>query len=455
MMRIVRSLLANLAALLLSLVLAVIIWVNALQIEDPTVRRSLQIPVSFIGLPENATMILPANPSQQNVLVAYEGPTSIVNEITAENFSATVDLQSENANIDVESPAPEEITVHLEALISRDIPVELEIRGSVARGHTMGEPLVDPEAITVVGTASEVERLDFARVTVFLNNDRQTVNESPEPIFYDRQGRIASVSGLQLSTNRVEVTIPINESADFANKVITVDIVGEPAPGYRVLGATVEPSSVLVTGSPTQLALPFRVQTEPIDITGLTSTFEDQVSLVLPEGITLDEVQEITATVQIEPFSSTKIYDRPVDVQGLDEELEATLDPDTVRVVLFGPSPVLDVLADQEVRVSVDLFGLEEGEYSLEPDVDIPDRGLELRSIQPSVITVDITRSVTLTREVTQTMTLNGISWWPELGNGAENNVEAATGHFGGSSFAWLPFVLLIAKRPRRKEETV
>jgi YbbR domain-containing protein len=417
MMRLARPLIANLATLILSFLLAVVIWVNAMQVDDPDLKRPLQIPVTFIGLPEDVTRISPAN-NNPLVLITYEGPTSIVTELSQEDFTAIVDLsdvplgsdvsvpieiQAKDTRVTLEAPSPETLVVRLEKLVTREIDVQPDIRGEVARGYTMGNVLIDPPVISVTGTESEVDHLAFAQVTVYLNNDTQTRIESPQPLFYDRQRRVASVSGLQLSTEEVEVTIPINESADFANRVITADVIGQVAPGYRVLGVTVEPSSVLVTGRPTQLALPFRVQTEPIDITGLTETFQDQVSLVLPDGITLDSVTEITVTVQIEPFSSTKIYNQPIELLGVNEDLEVTMTPDTVRVVLFGPSPVLDTLTEQEVRVSLDLFGLEPGEYSLEPDVTIPDRGLELRSIQPSVIEVTLTESLTKTNEITNT----------------------------------------------------
>lgn len=417
MMRMARSLIANLATLILCFILAVIIWINAMQVDDPDIRRAVQIPATFIGLPEDVTRLSPTDDNPP-VLISYEGPSSVVSELNQSDFTAIIDLsevplgsqvsvpvdiQAENTAVSLDAPIPETITVRLERLVTREIEVVPDIRGEVARGHTMGEPLIDPPVIAVTGTETEVDRLDFAQVTVFLNDDTQTVIEAPQPLFYNRQGRIASVSGLQLSTELIQVTIPINESADFANKVITADVVGEVAPGYRVLGVTIEPSSVLVTGLPTLLAQPFRVQTEPIDITGLTETFEDQVSLVLPAGITLDSVTEITVTVQIEPFSSTKIYNQPVELLGITEEMTATIDPDTVRVVLFGPSPVLDTLTEQEVRVSLDLFGLEPGSYTLEPDVDVPDRGLELRSIQPAVIDVVITEAITPTGDLSDT----------------------------------------------------
>ena len=377
----------------------------------------------------------------------------MVSELSPDDFSAIIDLsevplgsevsvpvevQTTNTQVTLDDPIPNIVTVRLEKLVTRQIDVELEIRGDVARGHTMGEPLIDPPVISVTGTESEVDRLDFAQVTVFLNDDTQTRIESPQPLFYNRQGRVASVSGLQLSADQVQVTIPINESADFASKVITADVVGQPAPGYRVLGVTIEPSSVLVTGRPTQLALPFRVQTEPIDITGLTETFESQVSLLLPEGISLDSVDEITVTVQIEPFSSTKIYNLPIELLGVNEALEVTVDPDTVRVVLFGPSPVLDTLTEQEVRVSLDLFGLELGEYSLEPDVDVPDRGLELRSIQPSVIDVIITEPITPTENFSDIESLP-LDIQQTLATDCDESTAVSTPSRLPTNFAWLP----------------
>ena len=196
-MRMARSLLANLATLILSFILAVVIWVNAMQVDDPDIKQALQVPATFIGLPEDVTRVSPAN-NAPPVLITYEGPSSIVSELSQDDFSAIIDLsdiplgsdvnvpieiQVQDTRVTLEPPIPETITVRLEKLVTREIDVELEIRGEVARGHMMGEPLIDPPVIAVTGTESEVDRLDFAQVTVFLNDDTQTRIESPQPLF--------------------------------------------------------------------------------------------------------------------------------------------------------------------------------------------------------------------------------------------------------------------------------
>lgn len=415
-MKLIRHILSNLLTLLLAFALALLIWIRASQLQDPVRNQSIQIPIEFVNKPEPSVLVSPD--SRESVQISFSGPASVVNQLTAEDFSATVDLsdvpfgrelpvdidvQQESDEVEMLFKIPEQIDVHLEQVVTRDVPVVLDIRGSVARGHSQGEALVEPPAISVEGSASRVESLDFARVTIFLNNARENVVESPQPIFYDRQGRVASVGGLDLSTEQVEVTIPINESAGFAEKLITVDWVGEPAIGYRLLSVDVEPPSVLVRGRPTQLNALNRVQTEEIDIAGLTESFRQQVTLDLPEGITLAEVEEIFVDIEIQPILTTDTYNRVPELQGLGNDLAATIEPDDVRVFLFGPLPVLDALSGEEVRVTIDLFGLVTGTYSLEPEVDVPDRGIEVRSVEPPLVTVEITRALTVTNGVTET----------------------------------------------------
>ena len=134
------------------------------------------------------------------------------------------------------------------------------------------------------------------------------------------------------------------------------------------------------------------------------------MALALPAGITQEEVQEIIVEIDIEPLFTTDTYTPQVLIQGLDKDLAAIVDPESVRVILYGPLPILETLLDEEVQVTIDLFGLMTGTYSLEPDVSFPDRGIELRSIQPAQVTVEITAPLTITNELSGTIPMTGTS---------------------------------------------
>lgn len=402
------ELLTNLATFFLALVLAFFIWMSASETEDPIRTRFLEVPVEYVGLPSDTTLV-DVDP-RQTVQIRLEGPDSVLQDFNPEDFTATVDLSqvpsgervSVNINVSSSKPGaeisfitPEQVEVTLEQQVTREVPIELDIRGSVARGHTQGEPLLEPQTIRVSGPESLVNQLDFALVTIFLNSTEESLVETSSPIFYDQAGRVASVSALDLSQDEVTVTIPVEESAGFADKLVTVVWTGEPAPGYRLLSVTADPPSVLVEGRPAQVNLLTNVTTEPIDIDGLTESFQQIAVLDLPNGISVDPDVNVTVNIEIEPILTTSSYNRVPEARGMRPGYEALIEPEQVRVVLFGPLPLLDSLAEEDVRVILDLFGLEPGRYSIVPDVDIPDRGIEIRSVQPSAVMVTISETVT------------------------------------------------------------
>jgi YbbR domain-containing protein len=250
-----------------------------------------------------------------------------------------------------------------------------------------------------------VNDLAEGRVTIFLDDAREDITEERSPTFYDNEGNVASVVGLTISPEEVVVIIPIDELAGFAEKPITVDWVGEPAPGYRLLDVKAEPTSVQVTGSPAEL-IGLRIQTEPVDISGLDESTTFQVALDLPDGVGVVDVQPIVVTVEIEPILTSDVVRRPVEIRALGEGFEAVVEPDQVRVFLFGPLPVLDSLEEDDIRVTVNLLNLITGTYVLEPLVRVSAEEVEVRSTQPAVVTVIITSIVSPTEGITGTETL-------------------------------------------------
>jgi YbbR domain-containing protein len=416
MIRLIKSLAANIATLSLSLVLAILIWGVAVQANDPDRQLTLRLDIQVIGRPADSAVVL----EPETVEVVIDGPGSILDEVSGDEFTAEVDLAdlsgSEGAipinvrhdlqGVEIAFQVPEQARVSVERIVRREIPVRVEVRGSAARGYELGEPFADPATIPVSGVASRVEALSEARVTVFLDNPQQDVVLTRRPVFYDSQGNIAGVNGLDVGAEEVDVTVPVDQLAGFAAKPIIVDWEGEPAQGYRLLDVSVEPDSVLVTGRPAQLDALSRVRTEPIDITGLKSSQTFPVTLDLPEGIELDEVQPVIVEIEIEPILTSSVIRKTPEIRALQQGLTMTLDVEEVRVFLFGPLDKLDSLVDEDVRVTLDLFGLDVGTYRLEPDVDVFVSDVEIRSLQPPQLTVTITRTMTSTEEITSTITL-------------------------------------------------
>jgi len=408
MFRRTNNFLAELLTILLSLVLAIVIWVTAVRANNPFTNRTFELTVQLQGLPDNA---LVTNPVQTAVRIEVNGPTATLNQLQADDFLAVVDLsqlpfgeanapiqvQFQLENVTLVSQFPETTLVLLERQTTRNVPVLVTPRGSPARGHLANDPVVDPQTIQISGPASRVEEITEARVTVLLDDAREDIIVTRRPLFYDQQGNVVGTNGLSLSQSEVNVTIPIAQLADFAEKTVVVDWIGEPAPGYRLLNVTNEPRTVFVTGSPEVLNNLGSIQTEPIDITGATATISVQAALILPEGVNLDSVQSILVVIEIEPILSSSVVSVVPEIRALGPGLTATLSVDTVRVILYGPLPVLDSISPDDVLVTLDLLGLTEGTHSVAPNPLVTANGVTIRSIQPTIVTVIISATVTPT----------------------------------------------------------
>jgi len=72
-----------------------------------------------------------------------------------------------------------------------------------------------------------------------------------------------------------------------------------------------------------------------------------------------------------------------------------------VDVILSGPVPVLNTLKPSDIRVIVDLTGLDVGAYQLSPEVDFLPPQVKIESILPATVEVSVSLAPTPTQTIT------------------------------------------------------
>ncbi|MFN2187521.1 MAG: YbbR-like domain-containing protein, partial [Candidatus Promineifilaceae bacterium] len=215
-MRSIRGALANITTLFLALILALVIWAAAVRASDPVATRILEIDVQTVGIPAQATMI---TSPPDTVFITIEGPESTLENTSSAEFQAIIDL-SETPYAEVEVPidviytgddthltiisqSPEAATVRMEQIITREIPISVQVRGDVARGHTRGETRIEPDTVQITGPSPRVSNLAEGRVTILVVDAKEDVSQERPPTFYVIDGNVASVVGLTVSPAEV------------------------------------------------------------------------------------------------------------------------------------------------------------------------------------------------------------------------------------------------------------
>lgn len=387
--------------LLMSVVLAIALWVFVTDTENPTIVDTFQQPiqVEVVNVRESLGVAnrLPA------VNVRISAPSDVWDDLTAADFRATVDLsgldaRSQEVPVQVEVEGvrgvrvvetdPRMITVNLEDLVSKTVPVEARAVGSLPIGYELGEVSPASSGVVVTGPESLVELVAAAGADVVVTGLTVSVEQtvSLKPLGASR----AEIGGVRLEPATMRVIVGIDQSTIVRTVPLGVEVTGSPAPGFRVTSVSVSPPAVQVQGALVSVQQVDSIALAPVNVNGARSDIVRSVAVPLPDGLTFAGVERATITVTIEATpGSTRTSIAPVAV-GLPPTLQASFEPATVEVRLSGPLPVLNALGAGEFAAEVDLAGLPAGTHTLPVQVRAPE-GVTVDSVQPETVRVTIT----------------------------------------------------------------
>ncbi len=408
----------NLGSLFLALILALVVWVSAVVTSDPNLQQIYPRPVTLerIGKDSNLQIIGEDVPTQ--VRVTIDAPQTIWNQLTnnPNSVSAWIDLTGlgpgdHTVPVKVQinaSPVrwqvePQNVELSLEPLISKKFPVQTTVNGEAPLGYTKGTLLRSPAEVTVSGPESVVSQVAEVEATIDITGARETKKLTVTVEARDSNGD--PVSGVTLTPKVVTITQPISLEGGYKNVVVRVETTGKLANGYRLTNISVSPPNVTVFSSNPQLVneLPGYVETTPVDLTGLSDDIEVRVALNLPADITLVGVQSVLVQVSVAAIETSLTITIPVEILGLPPNLEASISPSTIDVIVAGPLPVLDTLTTASFRAVIDLTGLDLGSYQLAPTVDLVPDQVQVQTILPDSVEVTIAAAPTPTPTAAET----------------------------------------------------
>ena len=395
--------------ILLSLVLALIVWLVAINRENPIVQGQYteEIPISVRGMA--TTLGTVQNLSNETVQPEIKAPQKSWEMLNSDDFSAYVDLTGLDEGehllpiqIDVTDPSVKimdvrrsDLMVELGSIVTQSVPIRIEFLDLAADGYQAEAPIYEPLSVQISGPRQLVYQVQEGEAQVFLQRAKQQV-ESIRAIV-PKNSLDQKVEGVTIRPTTVEIVVPVVQIPGRKEVVVNPDLVGQPDSGYRLSSVIVEPNTVVLQGDNEVLSqLPGSIFTEQLLLTGATAELRQSISLILPPGVTARDGNLVNVTASITPIESSTRAQRPPTLQALGEGLIANVDLDTVTVLLSGPVPQLGALEEDDVSVLLDLSGLLPGVHVVTPDVKLPE-GISQDGILPETVEVVITSLVPTT----------------------------------------------------------
>jgi YbbR domain-containing protein len=205
------------------------------------------------------------------------------------------------------------------------------------------------------------------------------------------------VSGVAITPEKVVVSESVAQLGGFRNVVVKLATSGQPATGYRLTSISVNPPTVTVYSTDPKLVetLPGYVNTESVNLQGLKDDLNQQIGLILPDGITVVGDPSVNVQVSISAVeNSLSLANIPVKPSGLAENLTAVISPANADIIIAGPLVTLNTVSVTDLQVLIDLTGMQPGRYTIEPTTSLNNPDLRIQSITPTTFEVTITRVI-------------------------------------------------------------
>ncbi|HWY56205.1 MAG TPA: CdaR family protein [Terriglobales bacterium] len=168
-----RHVLHNLGLKLISLVLAVGLWLAVAR--DPVAEVAVDVPIEFHNIPQSLEISSENIPRAQ---IRLRGPERVVHRLQPADVYAEIELSGtrpgertfdltaqqihQPPELEVVQVVPNQFHLAFDARLIRQVPVQPRIVGTFVSGYEIARVVVDPPTITISGPKKHVEAVESA-----------------------------------------------------------------------------------------------------------------------------------------------------------------------------------------------------------------------------------------------------------------------------------------------------
>lgn len=360
-----------------------------------------RVPVIPLRQPTSAVM-LGTLPDVTNI--RYFAPLDVAARLSSSSFTATVDLSG--AEVSPEAPfvtakvevtaadqrvqvldfEPQVITIQLDPLISKTIPVEVS-RGPVPPGLEVRDPVLSVSQVTAFGPESIIRLVTAAQARVVIQPSGIDVDQQVDLVAVDASGNVMTPVDLEPSNVRVQIRV----GSQLQSKALPVNpvVVGTPATGYEIGSVSVIPSVASIEGEADALLPVVKLDTVPISVAGATSDVTGTVALALPAGTSPLSGSTVRVTVSLHATTGTRTISVGVVLAGARLDQTYATSTDAVLVTLGGAVADLSALQGRTFVATADVSGLTPGSHAVDLRITVPS-GLAVVAIGPPRVVVTV-----------------------------------------------------------------
>lgn len=307
----------NLVLKIISVVLAIVIWVGIINIVTPLVEVSLIVPIEFNYNEDTSINGKSYNikDSYNNARIRYRIRRNSSNTITANDIKAFIDINNDTVSGEQEVKlkffngvdkhmadfdySPKKISIAVDEIITKKYKVVAHTTKQLPPGLVIENIDINPKEVEVRGTLEELENIGEVNIEISLDRQESSFSGQAAVKLSDTFGNTISSGTVRSVVDNVDYFVTVYSSK---NITIETNITGNVAIGHEYAGAIVNPSSIGISATRDVLTKIHSVTLPEIDISELkeNTDFVFDLTTLLPEGVKIiGSSNNVTVTIGV------------------------------------------------------------------------------------------------------------------------------------------------------------
>lgn len=266
------------------------------------------------------------------------------------------------------------VTVKVGELYTKEVPIEVDIRGDVPEGYFTEDMLIDPAVLVLRAPREDLLNVSKAKVTLNIGSATSTLIETLEYTLYDYNDIPVENEAIRASTKLIQVTLPIRTSKEVP---LRVELIGAEEYSESV-HVSIKPEKVRIKGEADTIAGIRAITLDKIYVEDLVTGLNGPYSYTIktPAGVsTMDGVTEAVVTVAVNGTTEGTVLVEKVNCEGVADGLRAIVN-DPLLITLWGTEEAVANITPEQVLVRVDASEITEaGTYELPAVITLQDAG--------------------------------------------------------------------------------
>ena len=395
--------LKNIDIKLLSLFLAIILWLYIAGGENPTVENFIDVSLTQTNLGKG--LVIKEFPT--NVSVGIKGPKNIINNISSHQINGIVNFSEISKEglyklkVEVAPPKktqitriiPSEIKIEIEKVLTKEVEIEYSLIGVPEKGYSLtNEPQFNPSKAKLIGAQSVLENTKQIICAIDISGIKEDLSKKLQVKAIDINGN--EIKEVKIEPDIVEVSIFLTRGYPEKQLTVKPKIIGKPAPGYYISEILSNPDEIKIFGNYSKISNIEFLETIPIDVNGITKTLSVKVPPALEEGLNIveGEVELIEVNIQVKEAIVQKTLKNILVVpQNLSPFVSCEIEPAIVDITVEGKNILVDKLKADDIKTFVNFTDNFKVEQKVKVQVDLPE-GISLIKAEPEEVTVLINK---------------------------------------------------------------